>query len=437
MVALILLILTQLSVSGCRNETTGRNTPKAVEGIIDLSNWNLVKDGPVKLKGEWAFYWQQHLYPKELSKPSAPHITCFVHLPEYWNNYSIDGEQIPGEGFATFYLKILLNKNNEPLALKVMEISTAYTLFVNGRKLASAGIPGYNRETTSPKQYPQIVDFETSRDQLDIIIHVSNFHHKKGGVWEAIQLGAEKQMRQAQENRLGFDLFLFGSIVIMGFYQLGLFSVRRTDRSPLYFSIFCFLTGLRLFTTGERFLIHMYPTISWEVVIRLEYLSFYLLVPAFALFLRSLFPKFSKRILYTIGALGVSFSIIVVITKARFYTQTTNLYQIITVLTIIYSLYVIFVSLAQKRLEAFVFLLGFAVMALMTVNDILYVEGIIETRLYAPVGVLVFIFSQAWLLSFRFSNTLAIVEYQDKELRSAFEAMQLSEEKTQNNSEHY
>jgi len=61
------------------------------------------------------------------------------------------------------------------------------------------------------------------------------------------------------------DLFLFGSIFIMAIYHLGLFFLRKVDRSPLYFSLFCFVVAVRLLTTGERYLTHILPALSWGV----------------------------------------------------------------------------------------------------------------------------------------------------------------------------
>jgi PAS domain S-box-containing protein len=240
-------------------------------------------------------------------------------------------------------------------------------------------------------------------------------------MWEVIELGRETDIRQSQEKRLGFDLFLFGSIVIMGLYHLGLFVVRRKDRSPFYFSLFCSLIALRLFTTGESFLIRLLPDLNWEILTKLQYFSFYLAVPAFALFIHSLFSKFSKRFRNTVCVLAIGFSLNVLFTPARFYSQINILYEIMTFITIAYGLYVIVISLTEKRMEAFVFLLGFLMLALMTINDILYVEGVIETGYMAPFGFFVFIFSQALLLSFRFSNALTTVESRDTELRTILE----------------
>jgi PAS domain S-box-containing protein len=421
-IALALLVFSLVGVKACRNESTQRVAPEAVEGILDLSNWNFKQDGPVKLKGEWEFYWQRHLAPEAFSKPTAPQKTDFMQVPDYWNKYVINGEELTGEGYATYRLTVILDEQPYPLALRLMEVSTAYTLFINGRNLISAGVAGTARDMTIPKWCRQVAGFEPSTDQFEIVLHVSNFHHRKGGMWEVIELGRETDIRQSQEKRLGFDLFLFGSIVIMGLYHLGLFVVRRKDRSPFYFSLFCSLIALRLFTTGESFLIRLLPDINWEILTRLQYFSFYLAVPAFALFIHSLFPKFSKRFRNTVCVLAIGFSLNVLFTPARFYSQINILYEIMTFLTIVYGLYVIVISLNEKRMEAFVFLLGFMMLALMTINDILYVEGVIETGYMAPFGFFVFIFSQALLLSFRFSNALTTVESHDKELRTILES---------------
>ncbi len=56
----------------CRHDTTRRIPPRAIEGVLDLSDWNFKKDGPVDLSGEYEFYWSRHLLPLILQKRSPP-----------------------------------------------------------------------------------------------------------------------------------------------------------------------------------------------------------------------------------------------------------------------------------------------------------------------------------------------------------------------------
>ncbi|MGD9280370.1 MAG: 7TM diverse intracellular signaling domain-containing protein [Desulfobacterales bacterium] len=422
-IAISLITAYLIFFSACLSDSPRRIAPRAVNGVLDLTDWDFKTDGPVDLNGEWEFYWQQHLMPQNFTSKTAIRKTGFIEVPGYWKDYELDGKKLPGYGYVTYRLKVKLNQQKESLALRTVEISNAYTIYIDGQKVTSQGEPGRNRETTVPQQYPQIVDFEPKTNQIELIFQVSNFHHRRGGIWEVIRLGSEKDMRKAQERRLGFDLFLIGSIFLMALYHLGLFILRKKDRSPLYFSIFCFLLVLRTITTGGRYLILAFPDISYELMVKLEYLSWYMAVPAFAMFMQSLFPKFSERFLRISEILAIIFSGIVIFTPARFFSYTLNLYEIITLITFIYGLYVIFISLNQKRIEASVFLLGFAILGIASVNDMLHVEGIIQTGFFTQFGFFCFILSQSFLLSYRFSTALTTVETQQKELRDTLESL--------------
>jgi len=421
-IALSLIIAYLIFISAGLNDSARRISPRAVKGVLDLTDWDFKKDGPVDLSGEYEFYWRRHLSPSDFAKAIPPQKTGFIKVPAYWKGKAIDGKKLAGYGYVTYRLNIALTRQNDSLGLQIVEISNAYKLYVNGKKIASLGRAGKNRATTVPLEFPQIVGFGIETNQLELIIQVSNFHHRRGGAWSVIKLGREKDIRTARDKKLGLDMFLLGSILIMALYHLGLFAVRKKDPSPLYFSIFCFLISLRLLTTGGRNLNLLFPNVSWELMYKFAYTSFYLAVPAFGMFMQSIFPKFSKRLLHLVAAIAVVLSGAVIFTPARLFSHTLNLYEIITLITLIYGLFVIFISLAQKPIEAFVFLLGFAILFIAIINDMLHVENIIHTGFFAPFGFFFFILSQSFLLSYRFSTALITVEAQRKELRDTLES---------------
>jgi PAS domain S-box-containing protein len=422
-IALSLITAYLIFFSACLNDSPRRIAPRAVKGVLDLTDWDFKRDGPVDLNGEYEFYWSQHLLPSNFAKEPLPKRTGFVKVPGYWKDQEVAGVKYPANGFATYRLNIILNGKKQSLALRILEISVAYTLYINGKYAASLGIVGEKLETTVPQQLSQVVDFEPDTNRVEIILQVSNFHHRRGGgPDERIELGTEKEIRELNQKRLSLELFLFGSIFIIALYHLGFFLFRKKDRSPLYFSIFCFLMAARVLTTGGRYLAEYFPQIGWELLVKVEFLSFYLAVPTFALFMRSLFPKFSKRFLRIIELLGIAFASVVVFTPARFYTYTVNPYEVITLLTLVYSLYVVIVSVAHKNIEALIFLIGFLILCITTINDMLHVDQIIQTGYFAPFGFFFFILSQSFLLSYRFSTAMATVETQQKELRDTLES---------------
>ena len=56
MLRFIIIISLILIVSSC-GFINKSNIPKAHEGYLDLSNWDLEKNGIIDLDGEWGFFW--------------------------------------------------------------------------------------------------------------------------------------------------------------------------------------------------------------------------------------------------------------------------------------------------------------------------------------------------------------------------------------------
>jgi len=409
-----------LIVNACKQNISGPTAPEAVNGVLDLRTWDFERKGSVALSGKWEFYWHSLLQPDDFVTENPPAVSGFIEVPADWNGFDVSGKTIAGDGYATYRLKILLGKTNERMALKFLDMAVAFCVYVNGKHLTSSGIPGKTRDTTVPRFHPHVVDFNPGSDRLEVIIQVSNFHHRKGGAWEAIHLGLVDDIRALRQNALNFNFFLFGSILIMGIYHISLFVLRKEETCALCFGIFCFLIAARILLTGERYITHLIPNVDWEVHTKIAYLTFYLGVAAFASYFKSLFPKeCSKPIIYVIIVVGLLFSAIVLVTPAKFYSHTTPLFQMFTIPAAGYGFYVLLLALKHKRQGALVFLFGFLILFMALVNDILYSNLLVETGYVIQFGLFVFLFSQALFLSLRFSKSFSTVEAQREKLKAA------------------
>ena len=417
----LLLSIAVFCLSACKS--TGPAPPRAVRGVIDLRGWDFQSNGPADLTGEWEFYWQRHLSPTDFSLAASPTPSGYMRVPEFWNGFRMDGLKLPGQGFATYRLTVLLADPGEPLALEIREISTAYVCFLDQTPVVSVGAAGATQATTVPSQHPVLVPFQPQSDRVHILLQVSNFHHRRGGLWERIRLGTETQMRRELALRRQIDFFILGGIVIMAVYHLSLFIVRRKFRPTLYFGIGCLLVASRLLTTDERCILQLVPDLDWSLLIKLEYVSFYLAVPAFALFLRSLFPRVNRWLLRAVLTIALTFSAVVLVTPPVIFTHTLPYYEVFTVLLFVYTFGLLLSKPARQQFEAFLLLLGMLVFGLTVLNDMLYVERVIHTAFLAPFGLLVFIFSQAFLLSFRLIKAFTLVETRGLELRQAFKSL--------------
>ena len=418
------LLIPLIFAYSCSNLPEKDLRPRAIRGVLDLSAWDFNENGTVDLSGDYEFYWKQLLFPEDFGKRDPSRKREYIKVPGYWNGFESEGKKITGSGYATYRLKVQLNVKDTAMALKVLDMGTAFTLFLNGDKVYSAGEVGKTVKSSKPQFNPKVIDFQITKNQLDLIIHVSNFHHRKGGAWEPIVLGTEEQIRRIRETELCYELFLFGSILIMAIYHFGLFALRRKDPSTLFFGIFCLLIALRILTTGERYLIHLWPIINWEILAKLEYLSYYLAIPAFAQFFSSVFQqRLLKKICNAAAVLSLVFSLLVIVLPLKYYSHTLTPYHLLTLMMFVYGICVLVVLSSRKNYDAVVFLAGFVILFLTAINDMLHNESLIETGQLIPLGLFAFIFSQAFLISLRFSRAFATVESQRKRLGRSNQAI--------------
>ena len=166
----------------------GKKIPKAVKGTLKLpKNFK----GFVDLNGEWEFYWNKLLTPVGFHQNKEITPDTYINVPDVWNDLEIDKQQLPGQGYGTYRLKVNLGREREGFALKILTFSTAAIVYVNGKILSTYGQTGENIENTKPSYRPEVVFIPGKYDELDIIIQVSNFHYTKGGIWQPIFIGEE------------------------------------------------------------------------------------------------------------------------------------------------------------------------------------------------------------------------------------------------------
>jgi two-component system sensor histidine kinase ChiS len=390
----------------------------ASAGHIDLSHWHPDDDGLISLDGQWAFYWQQLLSPSDFSPVAAIKPADYIDVPGLWNQYPHNTNKWPGDGFATYRL-ILENipVKNSPFLLKIPEMPTAYRLWSNGRVVSENGIVGKNKQDMKPFFSPKMVSLKTDRPTIELVLQVSNFFHKDGGIWHSIQIGTEKNLAAMRDRLVFFDMLLFGGLFIMGLYHLGLYALRRQERAPLYFGLFCLTVGIRSLLVGQRIFYGLVPGLGWEIQQKSEYLLLFLSAPSFFMFFYHLFPReVSRRFCAIITVCCGIFSIIVVAAPAKIYGHTGNLFQILVYAASFYLAVMMIKIIRHKREGSLLFAGGFVMLMLTVINDTLYTHLIIQTRPMAHFGVFMFIFFQAFLLSKKFSGAFTKVEEISNEL---------------------
>lgn len=389
--------------------------PRAERGVLDLRAQDL--DRPHSLAGEWEFAYGRFESPGATDRSRPLDDAAFVPLPSTWKDLVSEGEKLPGSGFATYRLRILLGAHfPERLALLVPGWETAYALYVDGNPVAEAGKPGVERESSFPSWRSVVVDFPVTGGTVELMAHISNFHHARGGPAMTPLLGTPRAVREFRERGLGVKFFTFGSLLMIALYHLAIFLPRRTEKSALYFASFCLLMAVRALVVDEQGILLLLPKIPWDLHVRLAYLPFTLGVPAFALFLRSLFRDEMNAVV-TLAFNGVAFAYLalVLFTPPLVFTAFLTPFEIVIALGGLYGLGVLILAVRRKREEAPLFLAAFLFYLLCIGNDICYHRLLIDTAYIAPSGFLVFIFLQSVALARRYSDAFRKIESLDQQ----------------------
>jgi len=399
-----------LLLFGCRMPTPMEySIDKAYveHGRIDLGH--RVLTAPLALEGMWEFHWDTLATPEVLAHIPAPHH--YAPVPGSWELF--EPRAFSKTGYGTYRLVIV---NPPPdLHLFLLHARCAYSLYVNDRLAASNGLVGESAKSAYAEYRPELITLGSYKDSVELVIQVSNFTHRAGGIANQVVIGSEAVLSEIRTNSMILDALMVGAFLLFGVYHLILFALHR-DTSSLCFGSFCFFMALRTMTMGEILIKNMVPNLGAETLLRLEYSALF----GFSLFIiyeRQLFPKIVNRV----GVLSVvSFNVVLLVMTwllpAPLFTHTVIFWQLSCLLIILFGSYDCVVAVRRRVPDAKVFSLGVVVIVMSGMNDILRVSGIVHTFETVPLAISIILIFQSMILSRHFLRAVTSVRTLSSEL---------------------
>ncbi len=409
---LILLILVYLF--SCAK---GENPPLAINGVLDLTTWDPRAGQHVKLAGDWGFHWLKLLAPDAV--PESPQT--FTKVPKVWSHDLSEHGQLSENGYATYQLKILLNPDLKVKYLIWMpEVTSSLKLWINGSLALENGIVSESRQIARGGPGGKWVLAEPHQGTINLVMQISNHFHRMGGTWFSPTIGEFRSEAANLARSQILEASVVASILIIAFYHIVLYLQHKKSYFNFYFACFCIAVALRTMVVGDAGLMfHLFPQMSWSVARRIEYLGFYLSIPLFAFFMRSLFKEEVKAwIPHAALWPGALLSIIVLVTEPNTFSKTVLLFQGLSVALTIVAIFVLLKAVKSKREGARLFLLAFIILGYVVVQDIFQAHGLIDLFYVTQYGLLTLIFIQATAISERFSKAFKKLELTELELTS-------------------
>ena len=399
----LFILFSILILFNCRD---GNQCPKVTKGIIDYTNWDFEKNGNCNMDGEWEFYLKEFLTLSQIIELPNDKIE-YISVPNSWNSHLINGEKLDGKNYATYRIKIILGGHNSNLGLRNLYVSTSYKLFIDEKELIEVGKIGKSQESYKPKTNILLLELPSNKQEINLIIQVANFQHNKGGIRRSFRIGLYTELNKERVRFTSIDLLLSGSLLIMGLYHIFIYILRRDIKANIYFGLFCFLMFLRILFVGEIFINTIFPDLPYDLMTRIEYLSIYMGLPIFIMYIFHSFEKYiSKSIIYITFILNLPFNLLVFFGDIYLITKTLFIYEIYLIITIFVTTSFLISLVVRKEYDATYLLISGTLFAICILNDILHNLNLINSTYTASYGFFIVIFSQSILISVRYTNAL-------------------------------
>lgn len=384
-------------------------------GNLSLASGELDK-GAIELKGEWEFHWKKLAPEVPLTRKPAETAPVTVSVPKSWNGIVVPGSIVPAHGYATYRLNLELPATPQRLAIRMNEQGTAFAVWVNGQRIAGRGKVGASAADTIPDTRPLVAFLGELSGHTVIDLEIANFHYRKGGMWNAVEIGPEETVRRESARAHSLEVFVAGTLLIIALYHFALYAYYRPGKPALVFALFCLALFFRLITTGQRVLPEIFPGLQFGVYSRVEYLSWFFSIPLGIHYMNSMFGIIRGRLfMRVVYGIAVAFSLCLLLSP-DLYSFTILPSNIILFGAASYAMLRLILLIPKKPQGIGLFVFGALVLIVFTINDILYIHEKFRLALLGPFGMLVFVLCQALVLSRRLLSIFQEKETLQKQL---------------------
>lgn len=393
LISIILISLLLLLASSVNDIKSKNSKPVAINGVLDLRNWDFSKNGPIPLNGQWEYYSNQLLSPEDFKIQRFSKEVSYINLPRSLKDYNTDGGSIEKTNYATYRLKVLVNPSEKPVEIKSESIKTSQKLWISDKLLYSIG----NIKTQKSKKSFKSSTFSYTGDEFYVVIQSSNFINNEEQS-ASILLGSKDQLSGLNMVNMTFDFLILVSSITAFAYFFVVYSKNRWHKAPLYFSLICLIAGYKSILTGDSFIVSFLPNYYYNIHKQLFYMASYIYIPILLLYVYSSYEDMLNHKMVSFSKLSLFIYIIpIIFLPKKFYTTLQIPYDVIAYIIlgyILYKLIIVFFREDGYDLE----LLGILALLITKISDTLYEYSVILTSSYAALGILIFVATQAYVL---------------------------------------
>jgi signal transduction histidine kinase len=374
---------------------------------------------PIALTGPWQFYWGQLLSPADFT--NATGVTPkggTILVPSSWGGQVLgpnvnNGQPLPYFGVATYRTQVVIprEKRDTHTILLFESVGSAYRVWVNGVFAGGLGtVVAGNTPADSPTEKPQIylnlLNITPNTGQLDIIVQVSNYSFREGGIFGDVQIGQPYiTMMQMFNHYMLQDMLLIGVFIVVGLYHIMIYLLNRRDSELLWLAGFCFSVALRSLILNKLLIYSIMPNVSWTLLMHMQYSMKFITLFTYLQLIRTIYRQDVNNLVHQISvAVSLLALIYVIIVPPRVFTFTLNIQIVIIVVILCYYLLVVgYLLLVRKRDGARLNLISMFFLIVTVIHDFYLYTNRIQSIPMFPYAILMTLLVQAIIISYRYA----------------------------------
>lgn len=354
----------------------------------------------IKLKGDWEFYWEELLYPEDFHKENFQDKGVLFPIPGELDGY-------PSDTYGTFRTIVTVDNPAKEYGLKVPYFSSANRIWVNGEEVFASGVVSDTKESYIPKYMPGEAYFVPGTEEVEVLIQISNYHHRRIKL-KNVLFGDADAIKSLTQRNLIKESTLAGGLILISIYYAVLYFIQNKEKASIYLSLLSLVVAIRGTILTEKIILHLFPNISGEFLMKLGFLPSFLFLPLIALYVKEVFKiKEIEKLEGILQKSAIAFVFLVLLTPGKVYDLAFNLLNFIFVPVAFYIVFVMFYNKEYRKMRGYRLMVsGCTVLFLTALNDILSEFDVIKTPEMFTAGMFIFILIQAVFLAWELNHNL-------------------------------
>lgn len=388
--------------------------------FIPIFETNIVQDKDAfELIGDWEFYDEMLLDPMDFYTKEVP-LSQVINLPRSFmgNVFKKGNVNTYGTLKKDFFLYDF--SKGDILAIENSIFREACKIWIDGELIINTGDIATNPIDSKYIKATSFGEFKVKEKKIEVIIQFSKFNYYNFSS-SGLSISTMKKLIINHTREIGLNLFMLGSIMILCIYHLLFYFKSKTfgnKTGALYFSLLFLMIALRIISIGDYFIIELIPNISFEIISKFGFWSFYLLLPLLILFSNEIvlglysekYIKFNKYIMY----FGM---ILVLVLDFNWYLKLIIPYIFYMIFSVFYVAYINIKNYKETKSSFRLLWFGFFIAILALFSDFLYISNIYREQTFSYLGTVAFMLIISIIISNKYNEVfdkVQILAYENK-----------------------